>query len=206
MPLMIRLAAWTARLGFMLAPLLAVAIALAGGLASASTRRASNGLAYSTASSATVQLQPPLDSCHARGSGLYELPDPRCTPGSLNPSVTQATIGSTICTSGWTSGVRPAESVSEPEKIADMAAYGDHGRTSEFEYDHQVPLELGGAVNDPHNLWPEPDYRVRDGFYLNPKDHLERALNRLVCDERMSLSEAQHLIAVNWVSAFHTYG
>ena len=26
------------------------------------------------------------------------------------------------------------------------------------QYDHDVPLELGGAVNDARNLWPEPDY------------------------------------------------
>ena len=37
-----------------------------------------------------------------------------------------------------------------------------------------MPLELGGAVNDPRNLWPEPDYATAAGFYLNPKDHLER--------------------------------
>jgi len=203
---MIKLAASTARAGLSLAPPLAVAIALAAGVASASTPRAANGLAYSTASPAKVQLQPSAGSCHVRGSGLYELPDPRCTPGSLNPAVTQATIYSTICKSGWTSTVRPPESVTEPEKIANMDAYGDRGRTSEFEYDHQVPLELGGAVNDPHNLWPEPDYSARAGFYLNPKDHLERALNRQVCSGRMALSQAQHLIAVNWVSAFHTYG
>jgi hypothetical protein len=42
--------------------------------------------------------------------------------------------------------------------------------------------------------------------YLNPKDHLERALNRLVCAGEMSLSRAQRLIAANWVSAYHRYG
>jgi hypothetical protein len=203
---MIKLAASAARAGLSLALPLAAAAALAAGVASASTRRAANGLAYSTASPAKVQLQPAAGSCHARGSGLYELPDPRCTPGSLNPAVTQSTIYATICKSGWTSTVRPPESVTEPEKIANMAAYGDRARTSEFEYDHQVPLELGGAVNDPHNLWPEPDYSTRAGFYLNPKDHLERALNRQVCSGGMTLSQAQHLIAVNWVSAFHTFG
>ena len=50
-----------------------------------------------------------------------------------------------------------------------------------------VPLELGGATNDARNLWPEPDYTARDGFYNNPKDKLERALNRIVCNGAMSL-------------------
>ncbi len=102
--------------------------------------------------------------------------------------------------------MRPSESITEREKYASMDAYGDYGSASAFEYDHLVPLELGGAVNDPRNLWPEPDYSSRSGYYLNPKDHLERALNRLVCSGQMSLSRAQLLIAVDWVSAYHRYG
>lgn len=167
---------------------------------------ASGGLAYSHASSSVVQTQPPAGSCHERGSGLFALPDPHCTPGALNPSVTQRSIGSTICSSGWTSTVRPPESVTEPEKLASMRSYGNSGRTSAYEYDHLVPLELGGAVNDPRNLWPEPDYPTAAGFYLNPKDHLERALNRLVCRGQMTLSRAQLLIARGWVAAYHEYG
>ena len=166
----------------------------------------SAGLAYSTASPTVVQRQPPAHSCHALGSGLYSRPDLHCTPGALNPVVTQARIGSTICRSGWTTIVRQPESVTETEKIASIAAYGDSGSVSSYEYDHDVPLELGGALNDPRNLWPEPDYSSRSGFYLNPKDHLERALNRLVCHHEMSLSEAQRLIAGNWVSAYNRYG
>ena len=69
-----------------------------------------------------------------------------------------------------------------------------------------MPLELGGAVNDPRNLWPEPDYPAGSGFYLNPKDHPETALKRLVCDGAMSLAQAQRLIASNWVTAYHQYG
>jgi hypothetical protein len=190
------------------APLLALAlILLASGMAGATaTRTAPNGLPYSTASAHLVQPQPPAGSCHARASGLYSKPDPRCTPGALNPAVTQATIGTTICHSGWTSTVRPPESITAPEKLASMAAYGDRGPASSYEYDHDVPLELGGAANDPRNLWPEPDYPTRSGFYLNPKDRLERALNRLVCRGSMGLSQAQGLIAADWVSAYHRYG
>jgi hypothetical protein len=182
------------------------AAALVAVTASAAVTRAPSGLVYSSASGATVQRQPPAGSCHAIGSGLYERPDPRCTPGAVNPAVTQATIGSTICRSGWTSTVRPPESITEPEKYASMRAYGITGSASGYEYDHDVPLELGGAVNDPRNLWPEPDYASSDGFYLNPKDHLELALKRLVCDRVMSLAEAQRLIAANWPAAYRRYG
>jgi hypothetical protein len=74
-----------------------------------------------------------------------------------------------------------------------MAAYGDAGPMSDYEYDHFVPLELGGAVNDPRNLWPEP------GASPNPKDAVEDELNQKVCDGRMTLAHAQRAIATNWV-------
>jgi hypothetical protein len=152
-------------------------------------------LAYSTASNSAVQRQPPSGSCHAIGSGLYSRPDPRCTPGALNPAVTQATIAQTICRAGWTSTVRPPESVTEAEKIASLSAYGDRGSLSSYEYDHFVPLELGGATNDPRNLWPEP------GATPNPKDSVETALKHDVCDGRMTLAHAQQAIVTNWTRA-----
>jgi hypothetical protein len=157
---------------------------------------APNGLVYSTASNHVIQPQPPAHRCHARGHGLYSFPDPRCTPGALNPDVTQATIRQTICRSGWTESVRPPESITEPEKYASLAAYGDTGSASGYEYDHFVPLELGGATNDPGNLWPEP------GASPNPKDKVEDYLHREVCDGKMTLSRAQRLIVTNWVKLY----
>jgi len=150
-------------------------------------------LVYSTASNEVVQPQPRHGTCHAIGAGLYSRPDPRCTPGALNPAVKQTTIGQTICRTGWTSTVRPPESVTEPEKRASMAAYGDQGPTHSYEYDHFVPLELGGATNDPRNLWPEP------GASPNPKDRIEGQLKRQVCAGKMTLAKAQQSIAANWV-------
>ncbi len=153
------------------------------------------GLAYSSASAHVVQAQPPPGSCHPIGTGLYSRPDPRCTPGALNPAVTQASIGTTICVAGWTASVRPPESVTEPEKDASIAAYGDTGPISSYEYDHFVPLELGGAVNDPRNLWPEP------GASPNPKDAVEDELNQKVCDGQITLTQAQRAITTNWTKA-----
>lgn len=190
----------------LLAALTAALVALSAVIAGAAAARvAPNGLPYSTAGAHTVQRQPSAGTCHAHGSGLYSEPDPRCTPGALNPAVTQRTIDSTICRSGWTATVRPPESITAAEKHASMRAYADTRPTSSYEYDHHVSLELGGAVNDPRNLWPEPDYPTRSGFYLNPKDRLEGALKRLVCHGEMQLGEAQHLIATDWVGAYHRY-
>jgi hypothetical protein len=181
-------------------------LAAAAAAAAAFARVAPNGLPYSTASATVVQRQPAAGSCHERGGGLYARADAHCTPGALNPAVTQSTISSTICRSGWTRTVRPRVSITEPEKLASMRAYGDHGPASRYEYDHLVPLELGGAANDARNLWPEPDYAESGGFYKNPKDELENALKRLVCAGRVSLSRAQRSIALDWPAAYRRYG
>jgi hypothetical protein len=152
-------------------------------------------LAVSSASSSVIQPQPPAGSCHARGSGLFSLPDRRCTPGAISSRVTQANIQATICSYGYTRAVRPPESVTEPEKRASLAAYGDVGPLHAYEYDHLVPLELGGAPNDPRNLWPEP------GATPNPKDELEGRLREMVCGREMTLAQAQLEIARDWVTA-----
>src|SRR5713101_3862597 len=109
--------------------LLSLALVLAG-----TSGNAPSGLAYSTASGHVVQRQPAPRSCHALGRGLYSRPDRHCTPGAVNPAVTQATISSTICRSGWTSTVRPAASITDREKLASMAAYGLRGSASAYEY------------------------------------------------------------------------
>ncbi len=61
-------------------------------------------------------------------------------------------------------------------------------------------------MNDARNLWPEPDYSGRAGFYLNPKDRLENALKRLVCARSLTLAQAQRQIAGDWVAAYRRQG
>lgn len=132
--------------------------------------------------------------CHATGTGLYVLPDVRCTPGALNPSVSQADIGSTICASGWTATVRPPESYTETLKKEQLIAYADTQPIGYYEEDHLIPLELGGSPTSPQNLWPEP------GASPNPKDSVENAAKRDVCDGTMSLAAAQRAIATDWIT------
>jgi hypothetical protein len=129
--------------------------------------------------------------CHTRHHG--QLPDLSCTPGAIDPAVTQANIATTICRSGYTSSVRPPEQQTERFKwnVAEPA-YGQHNVSGEL--DHDVPLELGGD-NDARNLW------VEAGPIPNPKDAVEDALNRAVCDGRITLRAAQQEIASNWIKA-----
>jgi hypothetical protein len=162
--------------------------------AAGANQRNRTALAYSSASAQAVHPQPRPSSCYSIGTGLSARPDPRCTPGALNPAVTQASIGATICVPGWTASVRPPESVTEPEKRASIDAYGDAGPISSYEYDHFVPLELGGAVNDPRNLWPEP------GASPNPKDTVENELKQKLCHGQITLTDAQRAITTNWTT------
>jgi hypothetical protein len=79
-----------------------------------------------------------------------------------------------------------------------MRAYGLHRSASRYEYDHLIPLELGGATNDARNLWPEP------GGVPNLKDKVDNDLHNKVCNGAMSLGRAQRIVAVDWVSYYKT--
>jgi hypothetical protein len=134
-------------------------------------------------------------------------PDPALTPGAFNPAVTQATIGSTICVSGWTATVRPPSSYTTNLKIQQIGdyRYADTSTTS-YEEDHLIPLQLGGAPSDPHNIWPEPyTAALSDGRNVGArvKDTFETSLKRAVCAGSMSLAEARARIGVHWVHFFY---
>jgi hypothetical protein len=107
------------------------------------------------------------------------------TPGVLNPDVTQATIGRTICRHGWTKTVRPPVSYTNALKAKGLKAYGLRGPPSSVQEDHLISLELGGNPTDPRNLWPEPYPRAAE------VDAIENELNQLVCTGKLSLTEAQ---------------
>jgi hypothetical protein len=120
--------------------------------------------------------------------------------------VTQATISSTICVSGYTSSIRPPESVTGREKAGSAAAYGYTGSFHTGEYDHLIALELGGDPNDPANLWVEPNDRPGATSTSNTKDALESRLHSLVCSGQLTLDAARQTIATNWVAAYQQYG
>ena len=132
------------------------------------------------------------------------LPDPQRTPGATNPAITQANIDATICSRHWsTRRIRPPESYTYRLKRHQLRALGYPDRsTHDYEEDHLISLELGGAPRDPRNLWPEA-WTGRCG--ARAKDRLENALNRAVCGGDTTLRQAQHVIAVNWIAAYRKY-
>ncbi|WP_410585871.1 hypothetical protein [Amycolatopsis sp. lyj-23] len=181
---------------------LTAALALAGcrpsttaAPAPAPTGAATGGLPAGSSSSP----MPGPSSCKLGHQDGQPLPDPHCTPGAVNPAVRQDSIADTICKSGWTKTVRPPTSKTNAMKAASARSYGltpgDKG-----EYDHLVSLELGGAPDDPRNLWVEP------GTIPNPKDAVENKLHAAVCSGLIQLVPAQQAIAADWVTAFDTAG
>ena len=142
------------------------------------------------------QPQPTPGSCHYRSAANGQtLPDPACTPGAISPKVTLQTLDTTICRNGYSKSIRPPHAITEAEKKANAAAYSYAGPLSEVEYDHLIPLSLGGDPNDPRNLWVEP------GASPNPKDAVEDQLHQAVCSGRVPLAVAQQAIATDWTTA-----
>lgn len=134
---------------------------------------------------------------------LATSPDPATTPGAVNPAVTQATIGQTICVKGWTKTIRPKPVYTNALKVRQLAALGlGDVAPSAVEEDHLISLELGGHPTDPRNLWPEP----WDGpMGARKKDVLETKLKRLVCAGQVPLAEAQKAISSDWQAAYRQY-
>jgi hypothetical protein len=114
----------------------------------------------------------------------------RLTPGVANPEVTQQTIASTICVSGWSSSIRPDTSYTNDLKLEQMQEYGRTGEPSDYQEDHLISLELGGDPRDPRNLWPEPNPHAED------VDTIENELHAAICSGQMTLAEAQRRISV----------
>jgi hypothetical protein len=130
--------------------------------------------------------------CHSDGL----LPDARCTPGVTDPRVTQDNLQSTICAAGYTKGVRPSSAYTDALKVQQIKEYAYADRDpADYEEDHLIPLELGGAPSDPRNLWPEPKADA------TKKDSLENALHARVCTGTLTLAAAQSAIASNWQTA-----
>lgn len=131
--------------------------------------------------------------CHARGP----LPDSSsgCTPGATDPRVTQATIASTICKRGYATSVRPSLQEARNLKRAALKLYGYKGSWRLVEGDHLIPVELGGAVGDVHNVWPE---MWAGAHGAHAKDRIENSLKRDVCAGRITLAAAQRQMVTDW--------
>ena len=110
-----------------------------------------------------------------------------------NPAVTQETIATTICVSGWTKTVRPSAWETARIKIKLIRELElPEELLTDFELDHRMPLALGGAPSDPRNLELQPWDEAGD------KDAVEACLSRAVCAGNIGLDEARRRIWGDW--------
>jgi hypothetical protein len=132
------------------------------------------------------------------------LPNPAWQPGAYNPDVTQDTIQTTICVSGYSSRIRPPVSYTDNLKVQQIKQYGySDTNLADYEEDHLIPLAVGGDPRDPKNLWPQP--RHTSPYNASVKDTLENTLHRMVCANQVPLDTARQDIASDWVAAYHKY-
>ena len=157
------------------------------------------GAAHATPASANVNAV--ASTC---STAYLPLPDPNCTPGVTNPDVTQATIHSTICVSGWTSTIRPSTSYTNKLKQQGIIDYGySDTNMSDYEEDHFLALEDGGNPTDPKNLWPEPHGGSSNSY---SKDGVETKVKNAICKGTVTLAAAQHAMLSDWTTAEQVLG
>lgn len=129
------------------------------------------------------------------------LPPPE-TPGAVDPAVTQDNIDETICRPGYARSARPAYSITGPLKRRMMNAQHPGERMADYELDHLIPISIGGAPFDMHDLWLQP----RQGqANAGDKNVLAYVLWRLVCTHQVPLQTAQHDISRDWTRAYQLY-
>lgn len=139
--------------------------------------------------------------CHVRMAHGYRLPDPKCTPGAINPTVTADVLAnldfSTDCIRNRVTTAR--------EKAVTYSWYGirpprhNHGKNQICELDYLVPLKLGGA-DTLDNVWPQCGPKkgpVWKRSFMR-KDLVENYLAKQVRDGKMQLWDAQQGIAKDW--------
>lgn len=155
----------------------------------------------STAAPVTSKPAPAISTTQPTGavsvSNGQPHPDHRLTPGAV-----LTTDINRLCPH-----VDPAIESGRPGESVKDQVYAEYGITSrttgQYEIDHLIPLELGGA-NTINNLWPELNDHPAGGG-LNTKDALENHLHTLVCDGQVSLTVAQQAIASDWWAAYQSY-
>jgi hypothetical protein len=163
-------------------------------------------VSVSTLALAAAGLTAGTGTAHAAtcSQAYLPLPDPSCQPGAFNSDVTQSTIDTTICVSGWTATVRPSSSYTTALKKVQIVEYGyTDTSTSDYEEDHFVPLELGGSPKSALNLWPEPQY---GSVTASNKDTVENKLKKAVCAGTITLSQARTHIVDDWTTALSDLG
>lgn len=140
-------------------------------------------------------------NCSTKKSHGFPVPDARCTPGSINPTITTA-----ILTGGhFKTSCERDQASSAHQKATTYSEYNishpsnNTGSTQTCELDHLVSLELGGA-DTLDNIWPQcgPKNTLLAKRFFKKKDRVENYLAAQVRAGNMTLEEAQDGIVADW--------
>jgi hypothetical protein len=148
----------------------------------------------------TVDI-PPAQKCSVGNKNGFLLPDPKCTPGAVNPTLTLDVLKDPAFT---TKCVRD-QATTRSEKADTYRWYGipkppnNTGANQTCELDHLISLELGGA-DTLENIWAQcgPSRVALAKRFFKRKDTVENYLAKQVRDGKMSLADAQKGIATDW--------
>ena len=149
---------------------------------------------------ASVTL-PPAGKCKPKESRGHLIPDPKCSPGAVNPSLTLKVLK----TKGFTTKCVRNMATTPAQKAKTYDWYdldkptNNSGKTMTCELDHIVSLQLGGA-DTLDNLWPQcgPKGVALPKRHFKLKDDVENYLARQIKAGKIPLKEAQKGIAEDW--------
>jgi hypothetical protein len=140
----------------------------------------------------TVPGPPPLPSSPPPAAEAITLPDLTYTTG-----VVLTTNVNTVCQPGYTRTVRVPLTIAERDQV--NAHYHWTYQPGAQEYDHLIPLELGGG-NGIAAIWPQPIAEA------HIKDRLENELHAKACAGKISLLDAQACIRIDWFACWKQEG
>jgi hypothetical protein len=141
------------------------------------------------------------DSCKTRMKNGFPIPDPACTPGAINRTLTTKVLRNpdfrTSCVRDNTTTAAEKASTYKLYSIPHPA--NNKGAMQTCELDHLISLELGGA-DTLDNIWPQcgPGGVALIHRYFKEKDIVENYLAKRVRDGVMDLADAQKGIATDW--------
>jgi hypothetical protein len=148
----------------------------------------------------TVNL-PPTQKCSTSTKNGFMLPDPNCTPGAVNPSLTLAILKDTNFTTKCVrdQATQPAAKAKTYHWYQITKPTNNSGQAQTCELDHLISLELGGA-DTLDNIWPQcgPSHVALAKRFFKRKDAVENFLAKQVRDGKMTLADAQKGIATDW--------
>jgi hypothetical protein len=117
--------------------------------------------------------------------------DPDRPIEAVTPGAVLAATEAQICTAGWAGKHR--RSLTAAQKRHVLLAYRIPAGTKVAEFDHLIPLEVGGA-NGTANIWP-----MTSRADALRKDKLEDELHARVCDGLLDLATAQDYARHYWI-------